>query len=226
MKKNHETLATSFHDEGVEPVGGRSRLRANPQVPDCDAVALLRSQISQVHQLLDENVAAAMERARTRPLRRQILSLYAHALCIEDTTVNLLLRAMQPMFKQTWTGGQLEPWDLNSVRAYAEVVHAATDVLLARLTSADLRMAVDLSDAGLGNPDVTWVLNRFILWQTMMTCGEIAAARSQSGRTGVRLRAVPRQDVGASNGRRNGVHQVSPSSPDGVGSAEPSLASS
>jgi hypothetical protein len=33
---------------------------------------------------------------------------------------------------------------------------------------------VCLNNGGLGRPDGTWVLNRFILWPTVMTCGEIA----------------------------------------------------
>lgn len=180
---------------------------------------LLRSQVHQVHQLLDENVAEAMIRARTPPLQRQILSLYARALCVEDTTVNLLLRAMQPVFKQTWTGGRLVPWDLDSLQGYAEVVHVATDAMLAQLTPADLRTPIDLADAGLGSPDATWVLNRFILWHTMMTCGEIAATRSDSRRQGARRRAVPRREVAAPNGRSNGVYPTGIST-NGVASAE------
>jgi len=157
-------------------VGGESGVRAPARGPDADALALLRSQIHQVHQLLDDQVTEAMLRARYRPaVHRKILSLYVHTLCVEDITVNLLLRAKPPLFTRAWTGSQLVPWDLPSVRVYAEVVHGATDVLLAQLTPADLRTAIDLSDVDLGTPDTIWVLNRFVLWETAMICGELAA---------------------------------------------------
>jgi hypothetical protein len=38
--------------------------------------------------------------------------MYVHALCIEDATVNGILRGMPPMFKAVWFGGQLVPRDL------------------------------------------------------------------------------------------------------------------
>ena len=203
----------------MEPVGGQLRLRPVETARECEALALLRSQIHQVHQLLDENVVAAMDRARTAPSRqREILSLYAHALCVEDATVNLLLRAMQPVFRHAWTGGRLAPWNLTTLQIYAEVVHAGTKDLLARLTPADLRTPIDLSDAGLGGPDAAWVLNRFILWETAMTCGEIVAQRRATGLRGVRRRAHVSQEAAAPNG----VYQPSWTSANGVVSAKPS----
>jgi hypothetical protein len=197
---------------------------ANPhRDPDCDAVALLRSQMHQVRQLLEEHVATATELARSTPTRQlEILSLYVHALCIEDTTVNLLLRAASPMFKQVWPAGQLVPWDLTSVQRYAEVVHAATDVMLTRLTPADLRLPVNLSDVGLGTPDRIWVLNRFILWPTVMACGEIAGQRPERGRTGPRRRSLQTHAVARRDGLSNGVHTTSSASATGFASTAPS----
>jgi hypothetical protein len=208
----------------MESAGGRLFVPAYPGRADCDAVALLRTQIHEVHQLLDEHVAAATERAQSSPaLQREILSLYAHALCVEDVTVNLLLRAASPVFKQTWIGGQLAPWDLTSVQGYAEVVHAATDVLLARLTAVDLRLPIDLSDVGLGSPDAVWVLNRFILWQTVLTCGELAAKRPETRRTAASHRALPTHELAGPASHSNGVHRPSGASTNGVASADPSL---
>ena len=202
--------------------GGVSlRVRANAR--DCDAVTLLRTQIHEVHQLLDEHVAAATERAQSSPaLQREIVSLYAHALCVEDITVNLLLRAASPLFKQVWIGGQLSPWDLTSMQGYAEVVHTATDVMLARLTAADLRLPIDLSDVGLGSPDAVWVLNRFILWKTVLTCGELATKRPQTRRTAARRRALPIHEVAPAS-HSNGVHRPSGTSTNGVASPDASL---
>jgi hypothetical protein len=193
---------------------------ASTQTPDCDTVALLRSQIHQVHQLLDEQVGAAAKRAQSRPsLHRDIRSLYVHALCVEDTTVNLLVQARMPLFTRIWIGAQLVPWDLASMQVYAEVVHGATDVLLAHLTPADLRRSIDLSDVGLGTPDLTWVLNRFILWETATTCGELAAT---GGGKSAKPLVLPRQVVPTSNGRSNGVHRTSLDPTNGVALAKAS----
>jgi len=178
---------------------------ASNQTEDCDTVALLSSQIRQVHQLLEEQVAAATKRAQSRPsLDREVRSLYVHALCVEDTTVNLLVQARPPLFTRIWIGAQLVPWDLESMHVYAEVVRGSTEVLLAHLTPADLRGAIDLSDVGLGTPDMTWVLNRFILWEIAMTCGELAAT---GGRKSARPPAVPGHAVASPIGRSNGVHR-------------------
>src|SRR5947209_3683447 len=109
-------------------------------VPGSDVVAALRSQIHQVHRLLDEQVSQAAARTQLAPAEHaQVLSLYVHALCVEDATVNLLLRDNPPLFQSVWIGGHLLPWDLAALRGYAEVVHSATDYLLARLTPTHLR---------------------------------------------------------------------------------------
>jgi hypothetical protein len=77
-------LALSDHDDRTGSVGGQASARLG-QARECDAVALARSQIRQVPKLLDESVGAAMERARSAPApMREIISRYAHALCVED----------------------------------------------------------------------------------------------------------------------------------------------
>jgi hypothetical protein len=185
-------------------------MRARPALAQgSDAIALLRLQVHHVHQLLDENVVAAMQWARARPaVSPEILSLYAHALCTEDIATNLLLRAAPPLFTRIWTGGQLVPWDLTSLQGYAEVVHAATDAMLVGLHPAELRMPVDLSEAGLGCTDATWVLNRFILWQAAMTCGEIASIeRPQRRRLAFR---DGRQEAIATPGDRGDEARLTP----------------
>ena len=192
----------------MSAVGGGQRLTV---APGCDAIVLLRSQVHQVHLLLEEQVAAAMRRARSKPTdESQILSLYVHALCVEDITVNLLLRASSPLFTSVWIAGRLAPWDLVSIQAYAEVVYAATDVLLERLTPANLCMPIDLSHAGLGRPDAMWVLNRFVLWEIAMTCGELTAMRPHSGRRSVKPRHTTTPVVASLDGRSNGIHATSP----------------
>ena len=197
-------------------MGRRPKARARPQAEACDAVARLRAQIHQVHQLLDEQVATASARARFAPaVQRDILSLYAHTLCIEDITVHVLLQAMPPLFTSVGMGEGAVPWDLTSMRDYADLVHAATDAFLARLTLADLSKAIDCSAAGLGRPDATWVLNRFIVWETTKTCGVLAAALHPSARPGARRTRV----AASPHARSNGLHRISLDSTDGVASA-------
>jgi hypothetical protein len=183
-------------DAGQPPNGLNAR--------GCEAVASLRSQIHQVHRLLDDQVSAAAARAQSAPAANAnaaVVSLYVHALCVEDATVNRLLRNHRPLFTSIWIGGRLQPWDLTTVRGYAEVVYSTTDFLLDRLTASDLRSSVDLSDTGLGYPDVSWVLNRFVLWETAMICGELAATSVAWSRP----RAEPVHAVGSRNGRANGM---------------------
>jgi hypothetical protein len=195
-------------------VGADPRVCTSALWPTSETVALLRAQVHQVHLLLDEQVTTTCERAACAPAaRREALSMYVHALCVEDITVNFLMRDMPPMFKAVWIGGQLVPWDLTSARSYAQVVYAATEGLFERLTSADLRQEIDLSAEGLGWPTATWVLNHFIVSQMAMTCGELAAiARAASSAANFRPPTLPTQTVASQNGRINGVHRDLPDS--------------
>jgi hypothetical protein len=209
MKEVHDSRACAAHAECMGLANGHSRVCTRAPTPPSEAVALLRSQIHQAHLLLDAQVLETWERA---PFAHgEALSLYVHALCTEDATVNTLLRELPPLFKSVWLGGQLAPWDLTSVRCYAEVVYAATDALVARLTSEDLRRQLDLSEVGLGWPDTSWVVNRFIVFQIAMTCGELEATargdhrRSSAGTLPSAVDAVP-----SLGGRSNGIHRNLP----------------
>jgi hypothetical protein len=182
---------------------GDARNGPNGLTPGCDVVAALRSQ---VHRLLEEQVNAAAARSQSATVAQAaVVSLYVHALCVEDATVNSVLRNDRPLFTSIWIGGRLPPWDLTTVRGYAEVVYATTDVLLARLTASDLRSSVNLSYAGLGHADVGWVLNRFVLWETAMTCGELAATAAAWSRAAAIPRIEPVHAVALRNGRANGA---------------------
>src|SRR5687768_15581481 len=154
--------------------GVYARVCTTAPAPHSEAVALLRSQVHQAHLLLDEQVTTTLERAPfDSATQREAVSMYVHSLCVEDITVNLVLRGVPPKFNAVWLGGRLQPWDLTSARCYAEVVYAATDGFFERLTPEGLRRAIDLSAEGLGWPSTAWVVNRFVLWQMAMTCGEL-----------------------------------------------------
>jgi hypothetical protein len=105
-------------------------------------------------------------------------------------------------------------WDVTSARAYAQVVYAASDALLERLTPADLRRAVDLRSVGLGRPDATWVLNRFVVFEIAMACGELSSiGRHASARLAAhRLEALPHA-VASRNGRSSAAMQTPRGSP-------------
>jgi hypothetical protein len=170
----------SIQHEHMGTVAARPAPRKSLETSSCDALALLRLQVEQAQQLLEQQVVAAAERIRSCPaLYRQVLSLYAHCLCIEDITTNVLLRSMPPVHTHMWHAGHLTPWELASMQAYAQKVHMATGTLLAGLTPSDLRVGIDLSDAGLGWTDTMWVLNRFILFELAMTCGALAAKQPE-----------------------------------------------
>jgi hypothetical protein len=187
------------------------RVSATPVAPTPDTVALLRSQVHQVHQLIDARMSEIVARTSFSPAdHSHCLSTYAHTLCTEDIVVNLIVWGRPPVFESVWTGGRLLPWDLTSLRTYADVVYTATDMLLERLSAADLRAPVDLSDVGLGWPDVTWVLNRFILWETALACGEVAAyARAGKSRPRAGALVSPMPGGALRNGRSNGVARTS-----------------
>jgi|SRR5579864_3855281 len=188
--------------------GDAGRAPNGLNAPGCDVVAALRSQIHQVHRLLDDQVSAAAARTQSAPAANaEVVSLYVHALCVEDATVNGVLRNNRPLFTSIWIGGRLQPWDLITVRGYAEVVYARTDFLLDRLTASDLRASVDLSDAGLGHPDVGWVLNRFVLWETAMICGELAATSVAWSRPAISPRAEPAHAHASRNGAILDLHE-------------------
>jgi hypothetical protein len=139
-----------------------------------DAVRLLRSQIHDAHARLDAHVTAACEGARsTHADVGLLLSTYVRTLCIEDLAVNVLIRDAQPTFEDNWRHGLLLPWDLASMRGYAEVVYAATDTLLDTLTPRGLDRAIDLSPVVLGRTSAAMVLTRFVLWEAMTACSEL-----------------------------------------------------
>jgi hypothetical protein len=66
-------------------------------------------------------------------------------------------------FNCVWIDSHLVPWDLTRTRVYAGVVHGVTDALLARLPRICEKRST--FPRGLEMPDITWVLNRFIVWE-------------------------------------------------------------
>jgi hypothetical protein len=158
-------------------------------------------------------VTRALRRARSDPaLQREILSLYAHALCIEDATVNVLLRGRPALFERVWASGQLLAWDLQSMQDYADLVHTTTYACLDRLTCADLRARIDISDAR--RLDTMQVLNLFVLYEIPMICGELAAKGRAPARARTARRELPSRVVASGNRHADTTSVLHQSVPD------------
>ena len=81
--------------------------RPKPDTARCDGVVDLRPQLYRVHRLLDEQVAAAAARTQSTPAAHgEVLSMGVQALCVEDTAVNVLLRARPLLVKSVWIDGR------------------------------------------------------------------------------------------------------------------------
>src|ERR1700738_2031628 len=93
-------------------------------------VALLRRQVSHVHAELD-NLAAARLNGHPAPSApwSHAVQLHLHALCVEDITIQSVLRERAPLFTSVWQklGG---PADVAALRRYAEAVYASTNAYL------------------------------------------------------------------------------------------------
>ena len=84
------------------------RQRANALTPGCDAMGALRSQVHHSHRLLEKQVNLTMQHTRFMPgAESQVLSIYVHALCVEDAAVNVVLRKMRAVFESVWNGGAI-----------------------------------------------------------------------------------------------------------------------
>jgi hypothetical protein len=167
--------------------------------PITTTVRLLREQVHQAHQRIEgQLIATAMRPRSSARARRQALASYAHAACVEDATVSLLLQNKPPLFRARWGSDGVLGRELAAVRSYAHAVHASTDVFLRKLAPADLERCVELTDVGVSKRSVRWVLTQFVLGHTAKTCDAMLAAT----RTETRAR-----------GSRSGPHRNGATSP-------------
>jgi hypothetical protein len=107
------------------------------------------------------------------------VQLYMHALCVEDITIQSVLRQTTPLFTSVWrnVGG---PADAAALRQYAEAVYAATDAYLLGLASDGLQRVVDLRKLGMGRRTVGSIIRRFVLQELEHIRGEIVGRVSSS----------------------------------------------
>jgi len=156
--------------------GGPARLRPAPQL---DAIAVLRRQVRQCHADLDRGAAGWLHETRPVTGWSAPARLYVHALCIEDITMQSVLREVAPLFTWLWPdlGG---PPDEATLRQYARAVYASTDVHLVKLSADGLSRVVDLTKLGLGRHTVAWVIRRFVVTELGRICGVISCATAPS----------------------------------------------
>jgi hypothetical protein len=149
--------------------------------------AALRLLVRQSHADLEQSVAVWLHRAPAARPWSVPVRLYLHALCIEDITIQSVLRESVPLFTSFFPN-LYGPTDVAALRQYARAVHAATDAYLADLpANIGLSRIVDLRRLGLGQHSVQWVTRRFVIQELEQIACEIACG---TDRPSVRLQLV------------------------------------
>src|ERR1700737_4610368 len=93
--------------------------------PDLGDVALLRLRVNHVHAELDKVAAARLDAEPAFSAWSQPVRLYLHALCVEDITIQSVLRESAPLFTSIWQnlGG---PADAAALPRYPEAGYRST----------------------------------------------------------------------------------------------------
>jgi hypothetical protein len=163
--------------------------------------ALLES-LQWAHELLGMVTAdLTVEQAQWQPpgIANPAGAMYAHAFLGEDGVLNSILKGGAPLFAGEWAGktGASEPqmqatpeWarsvqvDLSALREYGKAVAAATEAYIGTLTDDDLERVIDLSNAGLGEQSVSWVISALIVGHLNNMAGEISVLKGLQGARG------------------------------------------
>jgi hypothetical protein len=101
--------------------------------------------------------------------------LYLHALCIEDITIQSVLRERAPLFASLWPDLS-GPADLAALHTYARAVYSSTEAYFVELPADGLSRSVDLRKLGLGRRTVAWIARRFVVQELGHICAEIDGA--------------------------------------------------
>ncbi|HET8847043.1 MAG TPA: DinB family protein [Ktedonobacteraceae bacterium] len=169
------------------------------------ATTLLREQIKQAHEFLEATIGdVTNEQAHWAPpgTANSLAATYVHAIASEDVAVNSILKGGSPLYASELAGktgvNEIQPlstaeWarrvrvDLPVLHTYARAVHASTDAYLATLTDDELDRLVDLTQFGLGQPSVGYILNRLVLGHIDNMCGEVSCLKGLQGGRGYPL---------------------------------------
>ncbi len=171
-----------------------------------DAISLLRQQVEEAREVLDGTMADVTPQqvhwsppGKANPLG----ATYAHTIMSEDMVVNGILKGGAPLAMSTFAGkvgisepypmpgqGDLFEWakrvkvDLPALREYGKAVRVATDAYLTSLSPGDLEKPLDLSNLGLGQRTVGWMLTTILLTHGSNHCGEISCLKGIQGAKG------------------------------------------
>src|SRR5262245_33544202 len=169
-----------------------------------DPVALVRSNASDSHWLLEQVVSGlAEEQLHWAPsgTANTIAATYAHVVGSEDVLVQETLLEGTALGKSAWAGrsGISRPilrrgadwfqWsrrvrvDLGAARAYAAAVYAATDAYLAGLDADALAMPPSAPVPG--GQTLSWLVNNLLVEHAALHAGEIAVLRGLQGLQGL-----------------------------------------
>jgi hypothetical protein len=167
-----------------------------------NGITAYREQVQWSHEFLDMVTAdVTPEQAQWRPpgIANPLGAVWAHAVWVEDSIIQSVLKGDPPLFSSTWAGkaGTPEPamhlnldnarqsrLDLAQLRQYARAVYGATDDYLSSLADSDLDRRLDLSKFGFGEKSVGWVLNVLLVSHTNNMIGEISCLKGLQGAKG------------------------------------------
>jgi hypothetical protein len=167
-----------------------------------DALSILREGIQWGHSLVDQVMAdVTPEQAHNQPAgsAHSIAAIYAHALLAEDGIVNGMLRGGAPLFAGEWAAACGVPaptmnlsldWsrglrvDLEALRRYSQAVSASIEAFLATQTPESLDEVRDLTQVGMGQPTVAWILNVLVAGHLNNMAGELSCLKGLQGLQG------------------------------------------
>lgn len=184
--------------DGRRPRPGRKEATVN-------AVELYRNLLCSAHDFLEGTLADVTPGQFTWDPPGKAFSIganYAHVLGAEDMTIHGLLQGKDLLAASTWAGkvgaseapplgpgvdvkgwSQRAKLDLAGMRRYGRAVYAATDEYLGSIGPEELSRPIDLSQFGLGNQTVLFVLTA-ILSNASLHTGEISCLKGQQGTKG------------------------------------------
>jgi hypothetical protein len=136
-----------------------------------DMLVQLREDLAYVHRQLQycwdvHHANSHHGAARCRPAIR------AHAVCVEDATVHVLIRNLCPLFASPRHEVAIRQWQLGSEAfdEYQREVFAAAEAFLRDLSAEAIHERLDLTQMGLGRPTVGWVIARFVVRELARVC--------------------------------------------------------
>ncbi|MBI3360684.1 MAG: DinB family protein [Chloroflexi bacterium] len=164
-----------------------------------DTVTLIRDNAKHAHGYFDGAMAdVTQEMADWIPpgVAHKIGAEYAHLAVAEDTLMNAVVRGGAPMFSSSWAGktGISEPqmyneleWskrvkvEMAATRQYCAAVFAATEEYVGTLKDTDLARVIDISQLGMGQQNVAWILSNLTVGHVHDVTGEISCLKGLQG---------------------------------------------